>query len=203
MFTGIVTGTGRVARHVSLGAGGGVRITVDVGDWPIDDLAIGDSVAHSGCCLTIVDKGERWLASDVSAHTLSIVSGLEVGARVNLEKALTLADRLGGHLLTGHIDTVGTVVQWMPIAESWRLEVELPAAFGRYLARKGSVAVHGVSLTVNEVTDGERACRFQANVIPHTREVTNFCDLRVGAKVNIEVDLLARYVERILAVQSS
>ncbi|MFN3630983.1 MAG: riboflavin synthase [Casimicrobiaceae bacterium] len=198
MFTGIITSTGRIIEHRPLGEG--ARITVDCGDWPIADVAIGDSIAHSGCCLTIVGKGERTLASDVSAHTLSVVTGLEVGALVNLEKAATLADRLGGHLVTGHVDVTGRVMRWTPIAESWLLEVEVPAEWARFIAKKGSVAINGVSLTVNEVVDVEGGCRFQINVIPHTFQVTNFRELAEGHRVNVEVDTVARYVERMLAV---
>ncbi len=198
MFTGIITGTGRIIRHAPLGDG--VRITIDCGDWPIADVEIGDSIAHSGCCLTIVEKGERTLASDVSAHTLSVVTGLEIGALVNLEKAATLADRLGGHLVTGHVDTTGRVTRWEPIAESWLLEVEVPSDWARFIARKGSVTVNGVSLTVNEVADVPEGCRFQINVIPHTFHATNFRELAVDQRVNFEVDTVARYVERMLAL---
>lgn len=200
MFTGIITGTGRIIRHTP--RGDGARIAVDCGDWPVADVAIGDSIAHSGCCLTIVEKGERTLASDVSRHTLSVVTGLEVGALVNLEKAATLSDRLGGHLVTGHVDTTGRVTRWAPIAESWLLEVEVPADWARFIAKKGSVTVNGVSLTVNEVADVPDGCRFQINVIPHTFDATNFRELAVGHRVNVEIDAVARYVERMLAVGS-
>jgi riboflavin synthase len=198
MFTGIITGTGRITQHTPLGEG--VRITVDCGDWPIADVAIGDSIAHSGCCLTIVEKGAGTLSSDVSAHTLSVVTGLEVGALVNLEKAATLADRLGGHLVTGHVDTTGRVTRWEPIAESWLLEVEVPADWARFIAKKGSVTVNGVSLTVNDVADAASGCRFRINVIPHTFQATNFRELAAGHRVNVEIDTVARYVERMLAV---
>ncbi len=194
MFTGIITGLGRVTHHEALGDG--QRITVACGDWPIEDVAIGDSVAHSGCCLTIVEKGEGILRSDVSAHSLSIVAGLGVGALVNLEKSMTLADKLGGHLVTGHVDAVGVITTWKNIAESWLLEVEVPNALGPFIAKKGSVTVNGVSLTVNAVRDLATGTRFQINVIPHTYQVTNFIELHEGARVNIEIDTIARYVER-------
>ena len=196
MFTGIVTGLGRVTFHQA--AGDGQRITVACGDWPLDDVAIGDSIAHSGCCLTIVEKAPGVLRSDVSAHTLGIVTGLEVGALVNLEKSLTLADRLGGHLVTGHVDATGVVTQWTNRAESWLLEVEVPAPLGRFIAPKGSITVNGISLTVNAVADTATATRFQVNVIPHTFEVTNLRELKQGGRVNIEIDTIARYVERML-----
>ena len=196
MFTGIVTGLGRVTSHQAVGDG--QRITVACGDWPLDDVAIGDSIAHSGCCLTIVEKAPGVLRSDVSAHTLGIVTGLEVGALVNLEKSLTLADRLGGHLVTGHVDATGVVTQWTNRAESWLLEVEVPAPLGRFIAPKGSITVNGISLTVNAVADTATATRFQLNVIPHTFEVTNLRELKQGGRVNIEIDTIARYVERML-----
>ncbi len=196
MFTGIVTGLGRVTSHQAVGDG--QRITVACGDWPLDDVAIGDSIAHSGCCLTIVEKAPGVLRSDVSAHTLGIVTGLEVGALVNLEKSLTLADRLGGHLVTGHVDATGVVTQWTNRAESWLLEVEVPAPLGRFIAPKGSITVNGISLTVNAVADTATATRFQVNVIPHTFEVTNLRELKQGGRVNIEIDTIARYVERML-----
>jgi riboflavin synthase len=194
MFTGIITGLGRISEHQPIGDG--QRITVACGDWPLDDIAIGDSIAHSGCCLTIVEKCEGVLKSDVSAHSLSIVAGLEKGALVNLEKSLTLADKLGGHLVTGHVDTTGRVTLWKNLAESWLLEIEVPSEFGKYIAKKGSVTVNGVSLTVNDVSDASSGTRFQINVIPHTYQVTNFIELTQGARVNIEIDTIARYVER-------
>lgn len=194
MFTGIITGLGRVTAHEPIGDG--QRISVACGDWPLDDIAIGDSIAHSGCCLTIVEKGIGVLRSDVSAHSLTIVAGLGVGALVNLEKSLTLADKLGGHLVTGHVDATGLVTQWKNLAESWLLEVEVPAQLGKFIAQKGSITVNGVSLTVNAVEDVASRTRFQANVIPHTYQVTNFSELATGKRVNIEIDTIARYVER-------
>ena len=196
MFTGIITGLGRVTAHEVVGDG--QRITVACGDWSLDDIAIGDSIAHSGCCLTIVEKGAGLLRSDVTAHSLTIIAGLEVGALVNLEKSLTLADKLGGHLVTGHIDATGFVTEWKNLAESWFLEVEVPAHLGKFIARKGSITVSGVSLTVNAVEDVAAGTRFQVNVIPHTYQVTNFFELAQGHRVNIEIDTFARYVERMM-----
>ncbi|MFM2398614.1 MAG: hypothetical protein RL341_771, partial [Pseudomonadota bacterium] len=166
MFTGIVTGLGRITQHTPIGDG--QRITVQCEDWPLEDVAIGDSIAHSGCCLTIVEKAPGLLRSDVSAHSLGVAAGLQVGALVNLEKSLTLADKLGGHLVTGHVDAAGVVTQWHNIAESWLLEVEVPRALARFIAQKGSITVNGVSLTVNQVQDLPQHTRFQVNVIPHT-----------------------------------
>ena len=197
MFTGIITGLGRVTAHEPIGDG--QRITVACGDWPLDDIAIGDSIAHSGCCLTIVQRGPGILRSDVTAHSLGIIAGLDVGALVNLEKSLTLADKLGGHLVSGHVDATGLVTQWKNLAESWRLEVEVPAHLGKFIAQKGSITVNGVSLTVNTVEDVATGTRFQVNVIPHTYQVTNFSRLALGHRVNIEVDSLARYVERMMS----
>ena len=194
MFPGIITGLGRITAHEPIGDG--QRITVACGDWPLDDIAIGDSIAHSGCCLTIVEKGVGVLRSDVSAHSLSIVAGLSVGALVNLEKSLTLADKLGGHLVTGHVDATGLITQWKNLAESWLMEVEVPAHLGKFIAQKGSITVNGVSLTVNKVEDVVSGTRFQVNVIPHTYQVTNFAELAQGHRVNIEIDTIARYVER-------
>ena len=194
MFTGIITGLGRITAHEPIGDG--QRVTVACGDWPLDDVNIGDSIAHSGCCLTIVEKGTGVLRSDVTAHSLSIIAGLSVGALVNLEKSLTLADKLGGHLVTGHVDATGLITQWKNLAESWLMEVEVPAHLGKFIAQKGSITVNGVSLTVNKVEDVVSGTRFQVNVIPHTYQVTNFAELAQGHRVNIEIDTIARYVER-------
>ena len=196
MFTGIITGLGRVTAHEPIGDG--QRITVACGDWSLDDIAIGDSIAHSGCCLTIVEKSAGLLRSDVTAHSLTIVTGLEVGALVNLEKSLTLADKLGGHLVTGHIDAAGLVTQWRNLAESWLLEVEVPSHLGKFIAQKGSITVNGVSLTVNAVADVSTGTRFHVNVIPYTYQATNFFELARGHRVNIEIDTFARYVERMM-----
>jgi riboflavin synthase len=197
MFTGIITGLGRVIEHTPIGDG--QRITVACSDWNLDDVAIGDSIAHSGCCLTIVEKSTGILKSDVSAHSLSIVTGLQPGALVNLEKSMTLADKLGGHLVTGHVDATGVVTQWKNLAESWLLEIEAPTALARFIAQKGSITVNGVSLTVNTVEDVANGVRFQINVIPHTFQVTNFREFKESARVNLEIDTIARYVERMLS----
>ena len=197
MFTGIITGLGRITAHEPIGDG--QRITVACGDWPLDDINIGDSIAHSGCCLTIVETGAGVLLSDVSAHSLSIIAGLGIGALVNLEKSLTLADKLGGHLVAGHIDAAGLVTIWKNLAESWLMEVEVPAHLGKFIAQKGSITVNGVSLTVNAVEDVAMGTRFQVNVIPRTYRVTNFAELAQGHRVNIEIDTIARYVERMTA----
>ena len=212
MFTGIVQAVGRIAAATP--RGDGLRLEIDPDGLDVADVGVGDSIAVNGCCLTVVakegvDPGAR-LAFDVSAETLRCTAGLDGKSGVNLEKALRLADRLGGHLMTGHVDGVGTVVAFDEVemgsgpisnpdaapdaaSRSWRLEIEAPAALARFIAAKGSIAVQGVSLTVNGV-DGPR---FHVNLIPHTLEVTTLKALAPGARVNLEVDLVARYVERL------
>lgn len=199
MFTGIVQSVGRIVA--SEARGGARRIVVDAGALDASDVAIGDSICVSGCCLTVVEAtrgpGNPRFTFDVSAETLACTTGLAGHGEVNLEKALRLADRLGGHLMTGHVDGVGTVRAIAPVKDdpwgSTRLEVEVPPELARFVAPKGSVAVQGVSLTVNEVA----GARFAVNLIPHTLAVTTLSALAPGARVNIEVDLVARYVARL------
>ena len=193
MFTGIVQAMGRVVARET--RGDGIRITIDAGELPVDDVAIGESIAIAGCCLTVVARKDRQIAFDVSAETLSCTTGFDAGA-VNLERALRLSDRLGGHLLAGHVDGVGTVVRCAPVAGgdgSRLLEVESPDELARYIAPKGSIAVDGVSLTVNTIS-GQR---FAVNLIPHTLAVTTLGNLAPGARVNLEADLVARYIARL------
>jgi riboflavin synthase len=193
MFTGIVQSVGTVRESVPLA--GGVRITIDAGGLDLADVAVGDSIAVNGVCLTAVALGGGGFSADVSRETLDCTIGFATGARVNLEKSLRLADRLGGHLVTGHVDGVGRVIEFLPVGESWRLAIALPRELARYAARKGSIAVNGVSLTVNAVTKEN----FVVNLIPHTVEATNLQALAPGTPVNIEVDLIARYLERLRA----
>jgi riboflavin synthase len=200
MFTGIVAAVGRI---VDAGPGpSAVRLVIDPAGLDVTDVVIGDSIALNGCCLTVVDLpergGRRALAFDVSAETLRCTAGLDGAGPVNLEKALRLADRLGGHLVTGHVDGLGTVVALEPVAEgagwgSHRLVIDAPAELARYVAPKGSIAVQGVSLTVNAVA----GTRFEVNLIPHTLDVTTLRELAPGDRVNLEVDLVARYVARL------
>jgi riboflavin synthase len=192
MFTGIVAAVGRV-EHLEP-RDQGVRLVIDAGSLDLSDVAVGDSIAVNGCCLTVVARSGRRFEVDVSQATLAGTAGLAVPAEVNLEKSLRLADRLGGHLLTGHVDGVGEVIAFEPVGASYRLAMRVPEALARYIARKGSIAVQGVSLTVNRVGDAE----FEVNLIPHTLAATNLKALKPGARANVEVDLVARYVEQLL-----
>ena len=195
MFTGIVQAVGRIASVEK--RGDGVRLTVASGLRESAGVAIGDSVCVSGCCLTVVALHDTTFEFDVSAETLRCTTGLDRPGDVNIEFALRLADRLGGHLTSGHVDGVGTVTRFAAIAGdaygSWFLEIEAPAELARFIAPKGSIAVDGVSLTVNDVA----GARFAVNLIPHTLEVTTLRRLEPGAAVNLEVDLVARYVARL------
>ena len=199
MFTGIVQAVGEVTA--SAAAADGARIDVASGALPLADVRIGDSVAVSGCCLTVVAMTAATLSFDVSAETLRCTTGFALGRRVNLELALRLADRLGGHLMSGHVDGVGTVTAMAAVAGdpygSWRLAVDAPAPLSRLIAAKGSIAVDGVSLTVNDVRGGN----FAVNLIPHTLAATTLGVLTAGAAVNLEADLVARYVARLHDVE--
>jgi riboflavin synthase len=190
MFTGIISAVGRIAE--STPAAGGVKLRIDAGSLALDDVALGDSIAVSGVCLTVVALHPGAFEVDVSEETLACSTGFKRGAAVNLEKALRLSDRLGGHLVSGHVDGRGRVERFEAVGDSRLLEISVPRELARYIARKGSVAVDGVSLTVNDVAGD----RFSVNVIPHTLIHTNFERLRPGSQVNVEIDLLARYVER-------
>jgi riboflavin synthase len=191
MFSGIIAAVGTVACVGP--AAGGIRLRIDAGGLPLADVALGDSIAVNGVCLTAVAVGDGAFEADVSQETLNCTTGFAPGARVNLEKALRLADRLGGHLVSGHVDGVGEVRQFDAAGDNRSLRVAAPDAIARYIARKGSVAVNGVSLTVNEVSAGD----FTVNLIPHTLAATNLGGLRVGDSVNLEADPIARYVERL------
>jgi riboflavin synthase len=191
VFTGIVAAVGSVASAEP--SAGGARLIIDAGALALDDVAVGDSIAVDGVCLTVVTLDRSAFETDVSHETLACTAGFAPGARVNLEKALRLSDRLGGHLLTGHVDGVGEVKRFEPDGDNRLLTVEAPAGLAKYIARKGSIAVNGVSLTVNAV-DG---ASFAVNLVPHTLRATTLHALKAGSRVNLEVDLLARYVERL------
>src|SRR5512135_2442517 len=193
MFSGIVGSTGRISHIVA--AEGGLRLTIEAGGLGLDDVAIGDSIAVSGVCLTVISRQDNHFAVDVSRETLDCTVGLDAPHEVNLEKALRLADRLGGHLVSGHVDGVGEVLSFVPLGESHELVVRAPRQLAKYIARKGSITVDGVSLTTNRVEGSE----FSVNLIPHTLAVTTLRHLAPGARVNLEVDLIARYVERMFA----
>lgn len=194
MFTGIIAAQGLIERIEK--RQGDWRLTVNVGDLDMTDVQLGDSIATNGVCLTAIEFNANQFVADVSAESLKVTTlgQLMVGAKVNLEKALRLQDRLGGHLVSGHVDGVGEVKTISQDARSWRYQIEAPLEIARYIAHKGSICINGISLTVNEV-DG---CRFDVNIVPHTRAETNIIDWVVGSKVNLEVDLLARYMERLM-----
>ncbi len=192
MFSGIVAAIGRITlvtpREV------GCRLTVDAGALPLADVALGDSIAHNGVCLTVVGKEGNSFMVDVSPETLSCTVGLDAPGPVNLEKALRLNDVIGGHLVSGHVDGIGEVLRFDPVGDNRLLEIRAPEEIARYIARKGSIVVDGTSLTTNTV-DGRN---FTINLIPHTLEHTTLGRLHPGSKVNLEVDLIARYCERLL-----
>jgi riboflavin synthase len=195
MFTGIVQAVGRIERAVP--QGDGLRLSVAAGSLDASDIAVGDSVAVNGCCLTVVERNGSILVFDVSAETLRCTAALDRPGEVNLEKSLRLADRLGGHLMLGHVDGTGIVAEIAAVGDaaggSSRLAIDVPAELARFVAPKGSIAVNGVSLTVNSVA----GTRFAVNLIPHTLTVTSLRDLVPGARVNLEVDMVARYVARL------
>ncbi len=195
MFTGIVQAVGRIERAVP--QGDGLRLGVAAGSLDASDIAVGDSVAVNGCCLTVVERNGGLLVFDVSAETLRCTAGLDRPGEVNLEKSLRLADRLGGHLMLGHVDGTGVVAEIAAVAGdaggSSRLAIDAPAELARFVAPKGSIGVNGVSLTINSVA----GARFAVNLIPHTLTVTSLKHLVPGARVNLEVDVVARYVARL------
>ena len=200
MFTGIVAAIGKITAIHPAGDApeAGVRLIVNAGALPLADVMLGDSIALNGACMTVVAKTVDSMHFDVSRESLNRTVGLDALGEVNLEKALTLADRLGGHLVSGHVDGIGLVEKFAAVGESWELIVAAPIELGKYLAYKGSIVVNGVSLTVNRVTDRNDACAVSINLIPHTIEVTTLKHLYSGARVNLEIDLIARYVERML-----
>lgn len=197
MFTGLITDVGRLRAREPLEKG--VRFEIETG-FPMDEVAIGASIACSGACLTVVEKGEDWFAVDVSAETLdkTTLDGWRAGRRINLERSLRLGDELGGHIVSGHVDGVAEIVDRGPDGEATRFTIRPPAELAHFVASKGSVALDGVSLTVNELSDGG----FGVCIIPHTAAETTFGDLRPGDRVNLEIDMLARYVARQLEKDS-
>lgn len=206
MFTGIISGVGRVTQVKPLGAqaGHGKQLSVAAPAGYLDDVQSGDSIAINGACMTVTqfDAAAATFTIDISAESLDKTAGLGQPGRVNLEKALRANDRLGGHLVSGHVDGVGTVTHFAPVGESWELRILAPQALGKFLAYKGSITVNGVSLTVNRVADRNDGCELSINLIPHTIENTALGELSTGSGVNLEVDLIARYVERMLGQAS-
>ncbi|MDR2000357.1 MAG: riboflavin synthase [Zoogloeaceae bacterium] len=192
MFTGIVTAIGKISHFQPLEKG--LRLTITAPGLNLTDVAIGDSIAHGGVCLTVIEKTDSGYKVDVSRETLNCTAGLDALGEVNLEKAMRLSDFIGGHLVSGHVDGVGEVVKFERIGESHELVIRAPAELAKYIARKGSIAVDGVSLTINRVSGPE----FSINLIPHTVAATTLKRCRSGVRVNLEADLIARYVERML-----
>ncbi|MGE5450647.1 MAG: riboflavin synthase [Acidobacteriota bacterium] len=206
MFTGIITGVGQIVDSQPLGAdpSHGRRLTLQTPPGYLEGVGLGDSIAINGACMTVTsfDVAAGRFTIDVSAESLARTVGLNTLGTVNMEQALRTHDRLGGHLVTGHVDGVGDVVVFEPVGESWLLRIRAPQSLARFLAYKGSITVNGVSLTVNQVEDEQGGtAQFSINLIPHTIENTALGTLKVGSQVNLEVDLIARYVERMMTVE--
>jgi len=195
MFTGIIAAKGFIEKIEP--KSGDWKVTIQTGKLDMSDVQIGDSIAANGVCLTAIEFSDSYYVADVSGETLKVTTAGDwtVGTAVNLEKALRLQDRLGGHLVSGHVDGVGTVKSISQDARSWHYEIEAPIEIAKYIAHKGSICINGISLTVNQV-DG---CVFDINIVPHTRQETTIKDFEVGTKINLEVDLLARYLERMMS----
>lgn len=202
MFTGIITGLGRIVEVNALGDDGqhGKRLVIETPTGYLDDVQLGDSIALNGACMTAtsLDMATNRFTIDISAESLDKTTGLGEPGPVNLEKALRAHDRLGGHIVSGHVDGLGLVTHFAEVGESWELRITAPQSMASYLAYKGSITVNGVSLTVNRVVDSSDGCEFSINLIPHTLGNTTLGQLKVGRKVNLEVDLIARYVARML-----
>ena len=217
MFTGIVAAVGRIETVTSLGgADAGVRLAIHAGTLGLDDVGIGDSIAIQGACMTVIAKRDATFAVEVSRESLRLTAGLGEPGEVNLEKALRANDRLGGHLVSGHVDGLGEVMRFAPVGESYELVIRAPRELAKFLAYKGSITVNGVSLTVNSVVDVMAAAKqglattesgsvagaeISINLIPHTIAVTTLRHLAAGHRVNLEIDLIARYVERMLTAK--
>ncbi|MCR5883354.1 riboflavin synthase [Rhizobacter sp. J219] len=203
MFTGIITGIGRITAVKALGTdpSHGKQLVLETPAGYLDDVQLGDSIALNGACMTVTtfDAAARRVTIDISAESLDKTAGLDQPGPVNLEKALRAHDRLGGHIVSGHVDGIGEVSHFAPVGESWELRIQAPKALAKFLAYKGSITVNGVSLTVNRVADLPAGCEFSINLIPHTIENTALGALKAGSKVNLEIDLIARYVERMLS----
>ena len=201
MFTGIVQAIGKVREPEKLG--NGVRLTIWAPTLGLDDVAIGDSIAVNGACMTVVDKTDKdEFKIEVSAESLSKTTGLDTFGEVNLEKAMCLGDRFDGHMVSGHVDGVGVVESMEKIAESYKLVIRAPRVLSQYLAYKGSITVNGVSLTINTVEDTAMDTLISINLIPHTIEVTTLKHLKAQSEVNLEIDTIARYIERMMSLKN-
>ena len=202
MFTGIVSGLGHITEVRALGADAahGKQLGISVPAGFLDDVQLGDSIALNGACMTVttLDLAANTFTIDISAESLDKTAGLSDAGAVNLEKALRAHDRLGGHMVSGHVDGIGRVSHFAQVGESWELRIETPAELARFIAYKGSITVNGVSLTVNRVIDNDMGCELSINLIPHTLQNTTLGGLAAGSNVNLEIDLIARYVERML-----
>ena len=204
MFTGIVAAVGRIQKIETLAGGhayAGVHLTIHACGLDLNDVGLGDSIAIQGACMTVVSKHADGFAVDVSRESLRLTMGLDKEGEVNLEKSLRVGDQIGGHIVSGHVDGVGEVVKFEPVGESWELIVHASKDLAAFLAYKGSITVNGVSLTVNRVQDVADGCQFSINLIPHTISVTTLKHLVPGQKVNLEVDTIARYVQRMLSLE--
>ena len=203
MFTGIITGVGHITRIEDLGDtdAHGKRLHISTPPGYLDDVGLGDSIALNGACMTVTsfDATAQQFTIDISVESLSKTSGLDATGTINLEKALRAHDRLGGHIVSGHVDGIGHVNRFEMVGESWLLQIDIPQELAKFLAYKGSITVNGVSLTVNKVQDNEGGCVIDINLIPHTIENTALGQLKAGSQVNLEIDLIARYCERMLS----
>lgn len=200
MFTGIISGVGRISEVKPAGpsADDGVHLTIEANNFDMSGIGLGDSIAVQGACMTVVSQEQGTFQVDVSRESLDKTTGLDAVGSVNLERSLKLGDSLDGHLVSGHVDGMGEVTRFDEVGESHELRIQVPTELSKYLAYKGSVTVNGVSLTVNSVEDNANGCEISINIIPHTLQVTTLGQLKAGSKVNLEIDMIARYVERML-----
>jgi riboflavin synthase len=205
MFTGIVAAVGRIARVQPFEAEGraGLHLRIEAGGLDLAGVGLGDSIAVQGACMTVVALDATGFEIDVSRESLDLTVGLDREGEVNLEKSLRIGDAIGGHLVSGHVDGLGVVLRFEPAGESRELVIRAPKKMAKYLAYKGSVTVNGISLTVNRVADDNAGCDISINVIPHTQTVTTLRNVRAGDKVNLEIDMIARYVERMVSTSSA
>lgn len=204
MFTGIVAAVGKivdVSDHQEGGPDAGVHVVIHAPGFLKPSTKLGDSISIQGACMTVVKLTDERFSVDVSRESLKRTAGLDTEGEVNLEHALRMGDSLDGHLVSGHVDGLGEVSVFEPVGESWDLRIKVPTSLARFMAYKGSITVNGVSLTVNDVSDREGSCEIRINLIPHTVQVTTLKHLTAGALVNLEVDMIARYVERMVSLQ--